>query len=234
MSRRWLWIAACIAVGIAGAVRVASTHRVFSETIDEPAHVACGYEWLTGPGYPTDMSHPPLERVLSAIPAVLAGIPAPPPDVDFVGRGNLILYANDHYEHNLARARMGNLFLFVIGMIAVAAWGWRLFGPPVGFLALVMFASLPPILGHAGVATTDVAVATMLTLTWIALDRWLDRPSPARSIILGLCIGLGVLSKFSFLLFFPVTAAVLLAVRIVKRNGAASGKSLALAIAIAL
>jgi len=106
MRKRWLWLAAYLAVGIAGAVRVASTHRVFSEVLDEPAHVACGYEWLTGRGYATDMSHPPLERVLSAIPAVLEHVPAPPPELDFVGRGNTILYANDHYEHNLDRARL--------------------------------------------------------------------------------------------------------------------------------
>lgn len=233
MAKRWLWIAAYLAIGIAGAVRVASTHRVFSEVLDEPAHVACGYEWLTSRGYATDMSHPPLERILSALPAVMERVPPPPSDLDFVGRGNMILYANDHYEHNLAAARMGNLLLFVIGMAAVAAWGWRLFGPGIGLLAMAMYASLPPILGHAGVATTDLAVATMLTLSWIALDRWLDQPSLGRGAVVGLCVGLGVLAKFSFLLFFPITAAVLIAVRIAKRNGAASARSLGIALLVA-
>lgn len=230
---RKLWIAAYALVIAAGAWRVALTHRVFSETLDEPVHVACGYEWLTGRGYLTDPTHPPLERVLSALPAVLGDVPPPREQRDFVGKGNDLLYANDRYEKNLARARMGNLLLFIIGMIAVATWAHRLFGPAVGLLATAMFAALPPILGHAGVATTDLAVATTLTISLIALDRWLDAPTLRRGALLGMAIALGVLSKFSFLLFFPVTAIVLLAVRFLRRDAALSAKSLALACAVA-
>lgn len=214
-----------------GAWRVALTHRVFSETLDEPVHVACGYEWLTGRGYLTDPTHPPLERVLSAAPLVLMRIP-PPTQTDFVGKGNDLLYANDRYEKNLARARMGNLFLFIAGMIALAAWAHRLFGFAVGAVATALFATLPPILAHAGLATTDLAVATTLTVSLIALDFWLDAPTLRRGVLLGIAIALGVLSKFSFLLFFPVAALVLIGVRVGKRNAALDAKSLALAAAI--
>src|ERR1051325_3674706 len=228
-----LWIAAYALVIALGAWRVALTHRVFSETLDEPVHVACGYEWLTGRGYLTDPTPPPLARVLSAVPAVLEGVPPPKEQSDFVGKGNDLLYANDRYEKNLARARMGNLLLFIIGMIAVASWAHRLFGAAVALLATALFASLPPILAHAGLATTDLAVATTLTITWIALDRWLDAPTLPRGALLGLAVALGVLSKFSFLLFFPVTAIVLLIVRFARRNASLSAKSLALALVVA-
>ncbi len=231
--RKRLWIAAYALVIALGAWRVGLTHRVFSETLDEPVHVACGYEWLTGRGYLTDPTHPPLERVLSALPAVLEGVPPPREQSDFVGKGNDLLYANDRYEKNLARARMGNLLLFVIGMLAVAFWAHRLFGPAVGLLATAMFAALPPILGHAGLATTDLAVATALTISIIALDLWLDAPTLRRGALLGAAIALGVLSKFSFLLFFPVTVIVLVGVRLIRRNAAFSAKSLALACLVA-
>jgi hypothetical protein len=59
------------AVAITGLVRVALTHRVFSHVADEPTHIACGYQWLTTGNYKGDTTHPPLERVLSALPAVL-------------------------------------------------------------------------------------------------------------------------------------------------------------------
>ena len=42
-------------------MRVASTHRVFSATTDEPAHLGDGYHWYEGT-YAFDTSHPPLAR----------------------------------------------------------------------------------------------------------------------------------------------------------------------------
>jgi len=223
-----LWIAAYALVATAGVVRVASTHRVFSEVIDEPAHIICGFEWLTGQPYLSDPSHPPLERALSAIPSVLQRV-APSQDSSLVARGNSILYWNDRYEHNLAYARLGNLALFIIGMIAVAWWGHRAFGAAAGLLAMAMFASLPPILGQAGVATTDLAVAVTFTLALLTLDRWLEAPTFPRATLLGLCVGLGILSKFSFLLFFPIAAVILCISRISRRTAVISWRSLCVA-----
>ncbi|HKO55939.1 MAG TPA: hypothetical protein VJ276_08675, partial [Thermoanaerobaculia bacterium] len=105
--------------------------------------------------------------------------------------------------------------------------------PAVGVLATAMFAALPPILGHAGLATTDLAVAVTLTIALLALDRWLDAATLGRGALLGLAIGLGVLSKFSFLLFFPVAAIVLLIIRFAMRNASLSAKSLGLACVVA-
>ena len=47
--------------------RVAATWHVFSRTIDEPAHVGAGREWLEKGTYQRDVEHPPLARVLEAI-----------------------------------------------------------------------------------------------------------------------------------------------------------------------
>jgi len=198
-------------VALLGLVRVAATHRVFSAVLDEPIHILAGYEWLHGMPYTMDASHPPLGRIVGALPAVLSG--AKTSEDNPVQRGNSLFYWHDHYERNLANARRPMLLFLLIGMIATAAWTARYFGHVAGVIAMAMFASLPPLLGNAGLVTTDLPIAAMLTLALFALDVWLDGPTLKRSLLLGLAIGLAALSKFSFIVFFPVSALLMVLVR---------------------
>ncbi|HWS70920.1 MAG TPA: hypothetical protein VN605_02350, partial [Thermoanaerobaculia bacterium] len=69
------------------------------------------------------------------------------------------------------------------------------------------------LLGHAGVATTDIALAAMLPLALLALDSWLTAPTWRRAALLGAAIGLAALAKYSCMLFLPVMALALLVVR---------------------
>ena len=54
-------------------LRIVATYPVFNHTIDEPAHVACGMEWLAKGSYQLEPQHPPLARVFSALGPFLAG-----------------------------------------------------------------------------------------------------------------------------------------------------------------
>ncbi len=211
MRRDWTFIAVVAALTLVAVIRVASTHRVFSATVDEPAHLASGYEWFSGK-FTTDMTHPPLARVLGALPLRLQGLPDPKP-TGMIDQGNQLLYAGDHYVKNLARARMGNLVLLALAIVTVAAWAYRLFGREVALVSVAIFTTIPLILGHAGLLTTDLSVAATIPLALLALDMYLESPTWRRTIFLGIAIGLGVLSKFSFFVFFPPAALVVLFVR---------------------
>ncbi|HSR62455.1 MAG TPA: hypothetical protein VLN56_03510 [Gammaproteobacteria bacterium] len=48
-------------------VRIISTYGVFSQTYDEPAHIAAGLEWLERGTYQLEVDHPPLARVFNAV-----------------------------------------------------------------------------------------------------------------------------------------------------------------------
>jgi 4-amino-4-deoxy-L-arabinose transferase-like glycosyltransferase len=234
ITRNQCWVLAYIAVAITGLVRVALTHRVFSHVADEPTHIACGYQWLTTGNYKGDTTHPPLERVLSALPAVLLRkgsdvTAADPLAVIF----HKIIEQDGNYERNLAYARLGNLLFMLTGTLATGFWVARYFGKGAGLLATSMFVSLPPILGHAGVATTDLAITSMIPAAILTLERWIDLPSPGRAVLLGLAVGVGALSKFSFLLFFPIGCAIVIGTRFLCKTGAFSAKSLSLAIIVA-
>ena len=204
MQRDWKFAAAIAALTLIAVIRVASTYRVFSATLDEPIHLASGYEWFTG-SYKVDVTHPPLSRILFALPLRLAGYP-PPAEAHMIDRGNQLLYYGDHYERTLALGRMGNLVLLIAAIVVVAVWARRLFGDAVAIIAVALFTNIPAILGHAGLMTTDLAVAAMLPLVLYALEK-------ANGVFLGIAIGLGVLSKLSFLIYFPVCALVMIVLR---------------------
>jgi hypothetical protein len=210
MSRRPC-IALIALLTLFAAVRVASTHRLFGGTFDEPVHLAAGWQWLGGK-YAMDLGHPPLARMLAALPLRFAGLPDPPA-IDDVEQGNFLLYYGDRYLKHLARMRSGNLLLLILAILALAAQAHRSFGRGTAVLATAIFTTLPPILAHAGVATTDMAVTAALPVSLLALDRFLERQSIWRAAAAGAAIALGVLAKFSFFVYFPAAALVLLAVR---------------------
>src|ERR1700682_4711716 len=207
-------------------IRVGSTWRVFSQTTDEPLHFLSGYEWLEEKKYALVREHPPLAHVLEALPLWLAGV-RDGHERDFGERINRMLMTGGRYEHNLALIRCGNLLFLLLAIVAVALWARRTLPPAFAFLATALFASLPPILAHAGLATTDMAACATFTVAVVALHRWLDRPSLANAALLGAAAGLGAVSKFSFLPFFGAAAIAIVGVRAttggLRRRGRGSG-----------
>lgn len=200
------FVAAVTVLTLIACVRVASTHRVFSEILDEPAHLAAGYQWFDGT-YRIDPTHPPLARVLGALPLRFGDFPEVE-GTDLVNAGNDLLYHGDRYEKTLARTRLGNLLLLAIACVATALWARRVTSPAVAIIAVALLTTLPPVLGHAGVLTTDLAVLAAIPLSLLALDLFLERPTLRRGALLGIAIGIGLLAKFSFLVFFPPCALI--------------------------
>ncbi len=191
--------------------RIIATYPVFSQTVDEPVHVAGGFDWLTAPRYDYDPEHPPLARAFFALDAWLHGARIP---AEIGIRGNALLYRQDHYIRNLAGARAGNLPFFLAALAAVGLWARRLFGEAAALVAMALFGALPPILAHSGLATTDMGPTAFTALSLYALTLWLDAATWPRTLALGLIIGLGLLTKFSFVVYFPLAALALLYVRL--------------------
>ena len=204
-DKRWWTLLALLTV--LTLARVATTHRVFAQTVDESAHLIAGYDALTKRVFTTDTMHPPLARMLFALPFINEPEPGAEP------RANKLLLRNDRYTQNVARMRMGNLLFLALGIVAVALWARRLLSPRAGLLAAAFYACLPPILAHAGLATTDMAAAATLPLALYALTLLLDDATGPRAAALGAAIALGLLCKYSFVLYFPACAVVLFALR---------------------
>jgi hypothetical protein len=192
--------------------RVVSTYKVFSATSDEPAHISAGMEWLQFHEYTYELQHPPLARVAVAVGPYTRGLRSehqrklsPENLVAMFDEGYNILYSKGDYETNLAWARAGTLpFLLLLAWVTYA-WGRRYFNETVAVLAVVLLLTLPPILGHAGLATLDIACAATVTLALYQFLRWLDEQTPRRAAVFGLALGLAMLTKFSSIPFLAVS-----------------------------
>lgn len=215
--------------------RVGLTWGVFSQTTDEAAHVAAGLEWLDAGRYALEPLHPPLARVAVALGPFLDGRRLGDSGVMLV-EGNRALGAGAEYSRTLALARAGTLLFFVLASLVVWSWARALFGAGAALAAVLAFTTLPPILAHAGLATTDMALTATLGLALRVLWGWLGRPTLGRTLGLGVAAGLTLLSKFSALLFLPMGSIALAACRRLEWRGASprpSRRTRAVALALA-
>ncbi len=183
--------------------RLIPTYSTFTQTYDEPNHVACGMAWLEKSDYRSCLDHPPLARVAVALGPYLKGIRSHPPEGD-EDPGNPILYSDGNYVQNLTLARMGNLPFLALACVVVFLWSYRWFSAATGFWAVLLFVNLPPILGRAGLATLDMACAATVLAALYQWMRWLEAPGWRRAIGFALALSLALLSKFSSFAFLAV------------------------------
>src|SRR5579871_1027885 len=163
--------------------RIAATYPVFSFTIDEPGHFACGLEFLSKHVYRYETQHPPLARAMIALGPYLAGIrPLNDPNRNVEGR--LVMLRSGHLERTLTLMRAGILPFFWLACAIVYLWSRRYFDETIALTATGLFTLLPPILAHAGLACTDMALAAVVGAAFYALVRWAERPGWKRGAML--------------------------------------------------
>ncbi len=227
-SRTWsLGLHGCtLVVALIGIACLVGARRSMSGTFDESNHLAAGLEWWQFGTYTMWTENPPLARLAIAALPYLHGVRLPareqwePKTHDWDRSwqvGSDLLYAGAGFEQNLAWARWGTLPFFLIAL--VSAWG--LAGgrrrPFAGLVAVALTCTLPAFIAHGALATTDMAFAGTFLLATLALSRWFERPSTPCALALGVSLGLALLTKFSLLVFFPITVLAFLAARRIAR-----------------
>jgi hypothetical protein len=203
-----------------GVARIVSTYGVFSQAYDEPAHLACGMEWLDKGTFSLEPIHPPLPRVLAALGPYLAGLRLPQVQVQRDERGdsfsiypagNEILSTGNQYRRNVELMRVGMLPLFLIATAVVFYWGRSLMGAWGAVVAVLLFTTIPSVLAFAGLAYVDFSLVAFLPATLFAFTRWLDAPGWRTSLLLGFFAALALLSNLTTLVFLPPCLMAILA-----------------------
>jgi hypothetical protein len=201
--RTFPWAAtAAVLLVLIGSARIVSTYTVFNHTIDEPDHLAAGMEWLSVGKYRYEDKHTPLARISGAIGPFLAGERWHGGPASYQ-EGYRILGHGAHYDRILALGRAGILPFFWVGCAVVYLWARRIAGSRAAVVSVFLFSTLPPVLAHSGLLTTDMALtafvggAALVSLTWAVNPGW------RQSILLGALTGLAAISKFSAVVFLP-------------------------------
>ncbi len=206
MSRSSLVLPAALLLIVASSTTViVSTYSRLSQTWDEGIHVSAGLEYFQDGRYTIQTENPPLARVVLALWPFLNGARLQSQDSPSFFESVLEgpFYRTPDYRGNLAEGRLGNLFFFWV----CVALTWMLAGgrsdPWVATLAAAGVATLPAIVAHSGIATTDVGFVASALLALVALRRWLTKPSLASAAAGGAAFGIAVATKFSTLVFLP-------------------------------
>lgn len=176
--------------------------RQMSHTVDEPTHIGSGLEWLERGTQKLHSENPPLGRIGAGLGAYLRGHRLGSRRTA-LKEGLDALYGVGDYERNLASARLATLPFLLATFLIVGVWAHRRVGALAVPIAIAALATVPPFLGHAALATTDIPFTAGFMALLLAFDLWLERPVLARAAFVGLGLGLAMSTKFSALLLVP-------------------------------
>ena len=187
-----------------------------SVTFDEIAHIGAGVSYLQKLDLRMNEEHPPLAKVVAALPLVLRGAHADYAHVSWTFSSKIfrqllgewvfghwfLIRWNDPYS-TLFWARIPMLLMTLLLGFVLYVYGSRLGGPSGGLLSLSAFVTMPAFIAFGPLVITDIAVSLFWVLTvWQLPNMW---RSPNRGTVVKFALALAgaFLSKFSSgLLFF--------------------------------
>ena len=209
LSGRVLWriVIALIAVQMLLALLV--VHRE-SLTFDEDDHMFAGYMmWHTG-DYGLNPEHPPLAKLLAALPLLGRHLWVPQlQNRDFKAEAYLDgrdwLARNDGDGNRLVfQMRLADELLAVGLSLVVFLVARECFGDWAGLVALTLVAFDPNVLAHSALVTTDIGVSLFfLASTW-CFYRYVKQPTVMRLVVAGMTAGLLLATKHSGILLAPM------------------------------
>ena len=197
-----------------------------SVTVDEVSHIGAGVSYLQKLDLRMNPEHPPLPKVLAALPLVLHGVRADYSHVSwtfsekffpaFSGQwvfGEWLLEKWNEPKTVLAWARLPMLLLTIALGLVVFTCGRRLGGPWGGMLCLSVYVSSPAFLTFGPLVHTDMAVTLFsLIALWTFAEVWLE-PSQKSALLFGLSLAGALLSKFTAAVLFVAFVAFVLSLR---------------------
>jgi len=185
-----------------GCVLISTTWRQYINTWDEPEHLAAGLELIETGHYRYDIQHPPLARVVIAIGPWLLGAKSlgmDPPDGK--PEGLAILYGEGHYWERLSAARAGTLPFYALLVVMTYACSRLVQSRRLSLIAAFLVATLPVLVGHAGLATIDIAATATLLAMLYAFWRYCMTPNVPTALWVGISSGVALGVKLSAIPF---------------------------------
>jgi hypothetical protein len=212
-NREWIFLAALIVVLV---TQLWTSIRQLSITSDEIDHLHAGYRYLQCNDFGWNPEHPPLVKIVAALPLMAMSIKDPIPhpcgmanskDIDFVV-GHDFIFANP--ETMLTAARWAASLFSVFLLLTVWFFARRLFGLPVAIISGVLLAFDPNVLANGALVTTDVAASLGFLLAVYTLHRYATEPNHTRLMAVALATGFALCVKHSAILLAVILPVLLL------------------------
>ncbi|HTU44651.1 MAG TPA: glycosyltransferase family 39 protein [Bryobacteraceae bacterium] len=197
-----------------------------SATVDEIAHVGAGLSYLQRLDLRLNPEHPPLAKLLAAIPLTLRGTHADYSSnawnlaSDFFPAymtqwmfGDAVLGRWNPWRPTLLWARLPMLILTLLLGWVVYVYATRLGGLWGGLLCLSLYVSTPAFLVFGPLVITDLPVTLFSVIALWQLGEIWASPSRRNALLFGLALAAALLSKFTGVLIFPIILALFIQTR---------------------
>ncbi|MGC2210169.1 MAG: glycosyltransferase family 39 protein [Candidatus Korobacteraceae bacterium] len=207
----WLIPLACCLILL---TQVLFSVRQMSQHADEATHLYAGYRVLKCGDYTYGREHPPLAKMLVALPLLASN---PPMDCirgtagfDEEDQSTKWLYSQENWWHLLMEARIVSSLSAVALCLGVWIVARRMFGLAVAVVSTVALAFEPNILGHGALLLNDILLSALFLFTVFSFYLWTRQRSVPLLFGTGLLTGLALLTKHSAVVLAPML--ILLAV----------------------
>jgi hypothetical protein len=208
-KRKWVWAAVLFLLVVQVVQTICVVHRE-SPTFDEGNHMFAGYMMAHTGDYGLNPEHPPLVKLLAAVPVMGENLWVPP----LKGRyfkleayldGRDWLARNDGSSQRMVlkmRLAAGILAIALSLVVFFAAREW--FGTTAALVALVLVSFDPNVLAHSALVTTDIGVSMFFLASVYAFYRYVKQPSIGGLVVAGVVAGLLLATKHSGILLAPM------------------------------
>lgn len=222
------WVLLACILAISGAA-IATAMRSTSTTFDEIVFMAAGARGFATGDFDLAPDHPPLMQYIYGLPLALSGAALP----SETGIARDVIASPGYRYHYSARffaedindperaAFLGRMpaVVMALGLILVTfLFTRRHWGDPAALLAAGLVAFLPDVLGHGGVAYSDLPVTLALFGAAWAIDETVRSPSLRRGSLAGALTGLALGVKISAAALAPLAVALIIAELIARRQ----------------
>jgi len=196
-----------------------------SQTIDEGVHLSAGYTYLVKHDYRLNTEHPPLVKLLCALP-LLKIHPSLNSISDLWDASSNFYYDSVRESYGIAErflydapnnaslmlfwGRFSNIILTLLLGLSVFFISRRFWGNVGGLLSLTLFVFDPNVIGHGHLVTTDIGASIGYLLTIYCLYRYLNKRSWSNLLWLGLSLGVALAAKFTMLMLLPIGGLLIL------------------------
>lgn len=162
-----------------------------SQTYDESVHLFSGYQYWKHRDFGANPEHPPLLKLVAALPLLSLDLKVPPVAVGPTKVANETSAIDFIYRNTtgadriLYRTRIAaSVFTYFLAVL-VFLCGREMFGPGTALLALALLVFEPNILANGALVTTDIAETCFLFASVYAFYRYVEQPGIGRLLLCG-------------------------------------------------
>lgn len=180
--------------------QVISSINIHSTRWDEPGYIYEGYYFLKTGKFLNDAA------LLATFVGQVSAFPLLALDLEYENMSSRDFIFNNKYSSEviLFLSRIMMAFFYIPLGIYIYLWSKELFGKKAALFALFLFAFSPNLIAHSKFVMHDLPLTCMVLVTTYHYRKFIINPSYKTAILLGMLLGVTLVTKFSGLLLLPI------------------------------